>query len=122
MITTIDYFERRLDAKNRLTIPAEVRQEFASHQAVITRGFKKYLHLYSKEVWDQKVEPALAADILDKRIADLNVQFRTGKSTSTLDKKQGRITIEQHLLEYAGISRDVVVVRAGEYWRISPKP
>ena len=35
-----------------------------------------------------------------------------------LDQKQGRVTIEQHLLDYAGISRDVVAVRAGAYWRL----
>jgi DNA-binding transcriptional regulator/RsmH inhibitor MraZ len=35
-----------------------------------------------------------------------------------LDEKQGRITIEQHLLDYANIDRDVVAVRVGQYWRL----
>ncbi len=113
-----DYFERKLDDKRRLTIPAELRQEFANG-VVVTRGFRDYLHLYPCTVWDKDVESALAGDILDERIADLNVQFRTGKSGGDLDEKQGRITIEQHLLDYAGIDRDVIVVRAGKYWRIS---
>lgn len=43
----------------------------------------------------------------DERVADINVQFRMGKSDSELDAKQGRITLEQHLLDYAGITRDV---------------
>jgi DNA-binding transcriptional regulator/RsmH inhibitor MraZ len=34
------------------------------------------------------------------------------------DGKQGRITLEQHLLDYAGYSRDVVAVGVGHYWRI----
>ena len=55
----IDYFERKLDDKRRLTIPAELRAEFASG-VVVTRGFKKYLHLYPKSVWDQEVEPDLS--------------------------------------------------------------
>ena len=113
-----DYFERKLDDKRRLTIPAELRHEF-SGGVVVTRGFKDYLHLYSATVWDTEVETALAGDILDERVADLNVQFRTGKVGGEMDDKQGRITIEQHLLDYAGIDRDVVVVRAGKYWRIS---
>lgn len=117
-MATTDYFERKLDDKRRLTIPAELRAEFASG-VVITRGFQQYLHLYSQAIWDEEVEVALDGDILDERIADLNVKFRSGKTGGELDAKQGRITIEQHLLDYAGISGDVIVVRAGKYWRIS---
>lgn len=117
----MDFFTRKLDEKNRLTIPAELRHEFEGGQVIITRGFKNYLHLYTEKVWNEMVEPALKGDILDERIGDLNVQFRTGKTTANPDQKQGRITIEQHLLDYAGIDREVVAVRAGQYWRLSPK-
>lgn len=112
-----DYFERKLDEKRRLTIPAELREEFASG-VVITRGFKNYLHLYPKSVWDQLVEPQLSGNILDEKTADLNVRFRMGKLESEIDQKQGRFTLEQHLLDYAGIDRDVVAIRAGRYWRL----
>lgn len=113
----IDYFERKLDDKRRLTIPTELRNEFASG-VVLTRGFNQYLHLYPKQVWDREVEPALGGSILDEKIADLNVKFRRGKTEAELDQKQGRVTIEQHLLDYAGINRELVAVRAGAYWRI----
>ena len=119
-MATVDYFERKLDDKRRVTIPAELRDEFASG-VVITRGFQKYLHLYPKSVWDEAVEPKLAGDILDERIADLNVQFRMGKVESGIDAKQGRISLEQHLLDYAGIKRDVSAVRVGRYWRLMAK-
>ena len=92
-----DYFERKLDDKRRLTIPAELRAEFASG-VVLTRGFGNYLHLYPQQVWDREVEGALTGSILDQ--------------------KQGRVTIEQHLLDYAGINREVVAVRAGAYFRL----
>lgn len=119
--TTIDYFERRLDDKRRLTIPAELRAEFAQG-VVITRGFRNYLHLYPKQVWDEQVEPQLKGNILDEKVADLNVQFRTGKYDTELDGKQGRVSIEQHLLDFAGIAKEIVAVRAGAYWRILAKP
>ena len=113
-----DYFERKLDEKNRLTIPSELRDEFASG-IVVTRGFGDYLHLYPKNVWDNQVEKALDGDdILDERVADLNVKFRRGKTEAELDQKQGRVTIEKHLLDYASIERDLVAVRAGQYWRV----
>ncbi len=116
-MATVDYFERKLDEKRRLTIPTELRSKFANG-VVITRGFGEYLHLYPKDVWDNLVEPKLDGDILDEKIADLNVQFRMGKLDGVLDGKQGRITLEQHLLEYAGIRRDIVAVGVGRYWRL----
>lgn len=113
----IDYFERKLDDKRRLTIPTELRNEFASG-VVLTRGFGQYLHLYPKQVWDKEVEPSLGGSIFDKRIADLTVRFRRGKTEAGLDQKQGRVTIEQHLLDYAGIDRELVAIRVGAYWRL----
>lgn len=113
----MDYFERKLDDKRRLTIPTELRNELASG-VVITRGFGKYLHLYPQHIWDREVEPALGGSILDEKVADLNVRFRRGKTNADLDQKQGRVTIEQHLLDYAGIDRELIAVRAGAYWRI----
>lgn len=113
----LDYFERKLDDKRRLTIPAELRSELASG-VVITRGFGDYLHLYPQDVWDREVESALSGSILDERVADLNVKFRRGKTAAELDQKQGRVTIEQHLIDFARIDREVVAVRAGQYWRL----
>ena len=118
-MSRIDYFERRLDDKRRLTIPSELREELISG-VVLTRGSGTYLHLYPKSIWEQDVELALSAtgSILDEKIADVNVQFRRGKTEAELDQKQGRITVEQHLLDYSLITRDIVAVRAGKYWRL----
>ena len=101
----VDYFERKLDDKRRLTMPAELREEFASG-VVLTRGFGKYLHLYPRRVWDKEVESALQGSILDERIADLNVKFRRGKTASTLDQKQGRVTM---------------LALSGKLWRFAPE-
>lgn len=116
-MATVDYFQRKLDDKRRLTIPAELRSEFASG-VVVTRGFQKYLHLYPKSVWDELVEPQLQGNILDEQVADLNVRFRMGKTEGVTDEKQGRVSVEQHLLDFAGIDKEIVAVRVGKYWRL----
>lgn len=116
-MTRTDYFERKLDDKHRLTIPAELREEFATG-VVITRGFQQYLHLYPRHVWENDVESALSGDILDEATADKNVRFRVGKAETELDGKQGRVKLEQHHLDYAGIDREIIAVRAGRYWRL----
>lgn len=116
-MTKIDYFERKLDDKRRLTVPSELRAEFTDG-VVVTRGFGQYLHIYPKSIWNEDMEAALSGDILDERVADLNDKFRTGKSEAELDAKQGRFTLEQHLLDYAQIDREVIAVRVGKYWRL----
>lgn len=123
-MSAMEYFERKLDDKNRLTIPSELRAELAGG-VVITPGFKNYLHLYTKTTWEAEMEPALKGGILDEAVADLNDKFRSGKVSAHLDGKQGRITLEAHLLRHAGLDkrhREIVAVRIateqGSYWRL----
>lgn len=123
-MSDMEYFERKLDDKNRLTIPSELRAEFANG-VVITPGFKNYLHLYTKTTWEAEMEPALKGGILDEAVADLNDKFRSGKVNAQLDAKQGRIVIDAHLLQHAGLSkskRELVAIRIatekGSYWRL----
>lgn len=113
----VDYFTRKLDDKNRLTIPVELREEFKSG-VVITKGFGDYLHLYPREVWQSKIEPELEGSLLDERVADLSVRFRTGKTEAELDQKQGRVTLKQAQLEFAHIDREVEAIRVGSYFRL----
>lgn len=112
-----DYFARKLDDKRRLTIPVELRAEFSSG-VVVTRGYQKYLHLYPRSVWDELVEPELQGHILDEKVADLNVRLRRGKTEASMDEKQGRVLLEQHLLDYAGIDHEVEATRSGKFWRL----
>lgn len=120
----MDYFERKLDDKNRLTIPAEVRDEF-NGEVVMTQGFDNTIFLYPQDRWNTAVEPALKGDIISQENFALNRQLRRGKTSSTLDAKQGRITVEQHLLDYASISKSLVATRisssTGFYWALEAK-
>jgi MraZ protein len=113
-----DYYTRKIDDKNRLSIPSDLAQELGSN-VVITFGFGKYLHLYSQKVWDDQVEPALRGSIIDEDIANLNVKLRQGKINAILDQKQNRLTLTNELLSYGSLGKDIVIVRAGEYWRIA---
>ena len=125
-------FRRKLDDKNRLTIPAELRHEFEGGTVILAPGFHNYLHLYSEAAW-QELEKSLQGSwrpegskpaMLDEELADLADRFYEGQAATTLDRKQGRITIDQHLLEYAGFDRNKAVVatrmpgQGASYWRL----
>ncbi|HSX41174.1 MAG TPA: hypothetical protein VLF21_00855 [Candidatus Saccharimonadales bacterium] len=122
------YFRRKLDDKNRLTIPAELHDEFAGGKIVITKGFKDYLHLYPENVWNTQFEAATkgrgggAMPILfDEDLADMADRIIEGLSETTMDTKQGRIIIDKELLAYGGFdkNREVVATKLpGDYWRL----
>lgn len=125
----MQYFKRKLDDKNRLTIPAEIRGQFA-RGVVVTPGFENYLHIYPKTIWDEEIQRALSGDwqadgvlpaILSRELADLADQLLDGMVETTLDSKQGRLTLDSELLAYAGISAAGEVVATqmpGGYWRL----
>jgi DNA-binding transcriptional regulator/RsmH inhibitor MraZ len=124
----VRYFHRKLDDKNRLTIPAELHAEFGGGKVIITKGFKDYLHLYSEKVWEAQFGAATkgrggeAMPILfDEELADRADRLIEGMSETTMDKKQGRITIDAELLKYAGFdqTKEVVATKlVGDYWRL----
>jgi MraZ protein len=116
-------FERKLDEKNRLTIPVELRDEFKGGYIVLTKGYDNTLALYSQKYWEQVIEPALEGDFRDVESFRLNRQIQSGQSVMQMDAKQGRVTIEQRFKEYAGITKGINAFRvktAGNksYWAI----
>lgn len=116
-------FERKLDDKKRLTIPVEIRSEFSKGYIVLTKGYDNTLALYSQEYWEKVIEPALEGDFRDVESFRLNRQIQSGQSIMNMDAKQGRITIEQRFLSYAGIKKSINAFRvktAGgrSYWAI----
>jgi MraZ protein len=122
------YFRRKLDDKNRLTIPAELHDEFAGAKIIITRGFKDYLHLYREDIWNRHFDAAMRGRggeamplMFDEKLADMADEIIEGMNETNLDKKQGRITIDKELMEYAGLdkNREVVATKlVGDYWRL----
>ncbi len=125
-------FKGKLDDKNRLTIPAELRTEFEG-ALIITPGFDGSLHLYTENVWRQELEPALRVNpqegdqtpaILNQQLAAQADYFYSDLQSTRLDEKRGRITIELELVIRAGLEefKDYKAVKmptaTGHYWRI----
>jgi DNA-binding transcriptional regulator/RsmH inhibitor MraZ len=123
-------FKGKLDDKNRLTIPADLRSEF-SGPLVVTPGFDGSLHLYTENVWEQELEPALKVKIDDdQRPTILNQQLAAQADFFYSDLQQtrhddrGRLTIEYDLVVRADLHevRDFKAVRVptetGHYWKI----
>ena len=100
--------EHTIDDKNRLTLPAKLRESFAEG-VVVTRGLDGCLFAYRRPDWDRLVESRLATlDPLSEEGRRLNRFFFSGAAEAELDK-QGRVMIPAQLIEHAKLGREVVV-------------
>lgn len=110
----IGKYPAKLDDKNRLFVPAKLRSEL-SEVFYVTIGVNcghKCLTVYTAEGWQRLTEKYDQLPIAQKAGATSLLFIY---ACECAPDKQYRFTLTQSLMEYAGISRDVIIVgRAGQ--------
>lgn len=107
----------RLDEKGRLFLPAKFRDELAEG-VVITKGQERCLYVFPMAEFRRVTEAMSQAPVTQKTVRDYSRVFFASASDEVPDK-QGRITVPPSLREYAGLSRECVVIGANtrvEVW------
>lgn len=101
-------YERTLDDKSRLAMPAEIRSGLGSG-AVLTRSFDNCLCIYPAARWETL---ALAIDDLPQVRTEARDLARAlfGSAMVCEFDRQGRMTIPAFLREHAGLHTDAVIV------------
>jgi MraZ protein len=111
-------YEHTLDAKNRLTIPVDQREELKRSGVVLAKGIEGCVTLWDppgfREYCDEAFKgiPRLSADW-----RDLQRYFKGNSFAADLDTA-GRVLVPQPLLEHAEIAKEVTIVGAGECMEI----
>jgi MraZ protein len=103
--------DHTLDEKNRLTLPAKLREQLRGG-VVVSRGMDGCLYAYAADEWQLLSERIRALDPLSRESRMMQRHFFSGAASADLDK-QGRMVLPAALLESAGIEREVTV--AGVY-------
>jgi MraZ protein len=103
--------DHTLDDKNRLTLPAKLREQLGE-SVVVTRGLDGCLYAYARDEWERLSEQIARHDALSPEARRLRRFFFAGAVPAELDR-QGRMVIPAALLEGAGIGREVTI--AGVY-------
>jgi MraZ protein len=107
----------RLDDKGRLFLPAKFRDELAGG-VVITRGQERCLYVFTKNAFAAKAEELQSQSLGSKAARDYGRMFFSSASDEIPDKT-GRVTLPQPLRQYAGLTKDCVVIGANtrlEIW------
>jgi MraZ protein len=111
-------FVQRLDAKNRVTLPARFRGDFA-RGVVVTKGLgDRCLYVWDPQGWERFADAKLGRlDPFSREGRRLSRFIYGGASEGELDR-QGRVMLPAPLLEHAQLDKDIVVVGVRDHLEI----
>jgi len=117
-------YRHAVDEKGRLIMPSRLRlcmKDNYIDKFFITRGLEKCLFAFTEREWTQLEQKFKALPITQGNARAFGRILFSGAFLADCDK-QGRINIPQHLLNYAGIEKEVVVVGVStriEIWNLN---
>lgn len=121
MTNFIGEYECKLDAKGRMMLPSGLRKQLdaaSEEKFVMNRGFEKCLVLYPKNDWKYISEEVNKLNQYVKKNREFIRYFYRGASELGLDGT-GRMLLPKRLLDYAGITKEVILFAHGnriEVW------
>lgn len=110
-------YNHTLDAKGRLIVPAKFR-EILGEEFVVTKGMDGCLFVFANSEWEAFAEKLHDLPMINKEARQFTRFFLAGADSVQTDKT-GRILIPSNLRDYAGITKDAVLVGVGsrvEIW------
>ena len=111
-------YRHSIDAKGKLIIPSKLR-DLLGTDFIITRGLDGCLFIYPNDEWENIIKKY--KDIPDtKNKRQFMRIFLSGATVCEYDK-QGRINIPSPLIEFAGLSKDCIIIGVDERLEIWSK-
>ena len=109
----------RIDDKGRLAIPAKFREVVGQGaRLVVTRKvLDTCLEVYTETDWRAFMEKLQSLSQVQPEVRRYRRMVYSGAEVCNLDR-QGRILIPGHLREYAGLTREAVLVGGGPTFEI----
>lgn len=105
-------YECRLDSKGRLKVPSHLLRQVGAAEPVsffVNRSYEsRCLMLYSREVWEEKVELLSNLNQYDPDNKKFIRYFFRGVSLLPMDSSE-RILLPKSFLEWAQIDQDVII-------------
>jgi len=105
-------FLHAIDSKGRLSLPARLRKNVsqeADNTFVMTLGIDQCIEVYPKDQWKLIENKLLNLNFFDQREARFIRMMLQNAQEDTMDA-QSRILIPQSLLDYAGITNEVLIL------------
>lgn len=107
-----------MDDKGRLTIPAKLRYDLGE-KFIVTRGLDNCLFIYPMNEWNTVISKY--KELPNTKDARNFMRFFLSGATVCEFDKQGRISIQAPLLNYAKLNKDCVIIGVNERLEIWAK-
>jgi MraZ protein len=101
-------YQHSLDAKGRVILPARFRDQLAAG-AFVTKGRGGCLSVFTQEEFEDVASTVREQSRRGAKELNAARVFFSGAADVTPDR-QGRVALPANLREYAGLTRDVVVL------------
>lgn len=108
--------ERQLDDKGRLALPAGFRDRLRDH-CYLAKGRDKCVTVVPAAVFEAEAA-AMAARVESGDVPRNQLRALAASAKLVQLDKQGRVTLEEHLREYADVSLGTPVIVAGSFDRL----
>lgn len=109
-------YQHSVDAKGRLFVPAKLRDKLGS-SFIAAVVLDRCICLYSTDEWDALLDGIASLPMTQGRAL---LRQLTSNAEDVAPDAQGRILLPKHLLEYAGVEKEALVIGAGkraEIWK-----
>lgn len=110
----------KIDDKGRLRIPTALKEampETSGMRFIVNRGFENCLTLYPYEVWVKVKSNVDKLNTYNSKKREFVRKFYSGATEMTLDTGD-RINVPKHLLEYANITKEVMLTPIKDYFEL----
>ena len=114
-------YDCKLDAKGRLALPAKVKAalpDVANQELVVRRGFESCLVLYPMLEYKKIINRVRSLSEFNEEYRRFQRSFFRGNTEVEMDSS-GRINIPKRMMDYADLTKEVVLVGLGnrvEIW------
>ena len=111
----IGEYRNTLDEKGRIMFPSKLRNALTQDSLIIAKSQGKNLVLYTPEYWTELKSRLLENTSLFSEQGRLLRNRFIGMAQVVEFDKAGRISVPQILREYAGLTKDCVIVGVDRY-------
>ncbi|MBR0033030.1 MAG: division/cell wall cluster transcriptional repressor MraZ [Treponema sp.] len=111
-------YKNTLDEKGRIQLPSKLRGNLSGNVLIVTQSLDRCLWLYTPEEWKN-----LSSKIMEAA-SPFNTQNRLvlrrliAPAQEVEFDKSGRLSIPQSLREYAGLTKDCVILGINKYMEL----
>ncbi|MDE6704511.1 MAG: division/cell wall cluster transcriptional repressor MraZ [Treponemataceae bacterium] len=111
----IGEYRNTLDEKGRILFPSKLRAALTQDSLIIAKSLDKSLWLYTPEYWTELKTKLMENTSLFSRQGRMLRDRLLGMAQVVEFDKAGRISVPQILREYAGLTKECVIIGVDRY-------